>query len=201
MALADTFEQLQDLDLSDIDRIGVWPVFVRAALWVVAVIVIFAAAYFLFIKDLQVQMESAVRKEVQLRKDYEIKAADARYLEDYRAQMATLKDQLEGLVSRLPTETEQPELLVDIDNKASGSGLEDTKLDFQNEVVGDIYIEKPIQMSAKGAYHEFGAFVSGLAGMPRIVTLHNFKLTSESITGALDISITAKTYRYKAQED
>ena len=201
MNLQETFEQIQNLDLSDIDRIGVWPIFVRAALWVAAVVVIFVATYFLFIKDLQVQLGNAERREIQLRSDFEGKAAEAQYLDDYRAQMQTLEEQLQGLVSQLPTETEQPELLVDIEEKGALSGLEITDTDFLDEQVGEIYVERAIKLSATGGYHEFGTFVSGLAGMPRIVTLHDFKLTSESNTGALEIDLTAKTYRYKSQDD
>lgn len=200
MALTDTFEQLQNLDLSDVDRIGVWPIFVRAALWFAAVVVIFVVTYFLFIKDMQLQLQTTERRETQLKTEFENKAAEALYLDEYREQMTTLQEQLQGLLSRLPTESEQPELLEDIDNKALDSGLEDPKYDFPKEVAREIYIERPIQISAKGAYHEFGTFVSGLAGMPRIVTLHDFKLSSESSSGAVSINVTAKTYRYKAQE-
>lgn len=200
MAFRDTIEQIQAIDLSDIDRIGVWPLVVRIALWLLAMVLIFVATYFVFIKDLNLQLESAERKEAQLRQAFETKAHEAQNLEEYRAQMVVLGEQLRGLVSQLPTETEEPGLLEDIAEVGRRSGLDITKTDFQSEVVGEIYIERPIQLSARGGYHEFGAFVSGLAGMPRIVTLHNFKLTADTSGRLLTMNIGAKTYRYKAQE-
>lgn len=201
MALADTIEQIQNLDLSDIDRIGVWPLPVRILLWIIAVVLIFVGTYFAFIKEKNSELQVAENREMQLRADFERKAHEAANLEDYRAQMRAMEEAFEGLIAQLPTDIEVPGLLEDISEKATASSLNMVSQNFQSEKTAEFYIELPIEIKVQGSYHDFGGFVSGIAGLPRIVTLHDFTIDGGGTTGrGLNMTILAKTYRYKTQE-
>ncbi|MGQ9425028.1 type 4a pilus biogenesis protein PilO [Gilvimarinus sp. F26214L] len=201
MALADTLEQIQSVDLSDVERIGVWPIAVRAGIWLAAIAVIFAGTYFLFIKDMNVRLLSAEKKEQQLRKNFESKALEAANLEELKAQMVAMEETFEGLVSQLPSDTEVPGLIEDIEEKGAAAGLNIYSTTFQQERAAEFYVELPIEIKVQGnSYHDLGGFVSGIAGMPRIVTLHNFQISPVGGSRGLNMTILAKTYRYKGQE-
>ena len=194
-------EQLQNLDFNDIDweRIGVWPLPVRILLIVVAVIVIFVGCHFLIVKEKLSQLEFAQEKEQTLKKSFQTKAFDAANLDRYRKQMIEMDKSFGALISRLPSDTEVPDLLEDIDDKGVESRLTIDTIDLQDEVATEFYIELPININVSGGYHEFGAFISGVAGMPRIVTLHDFSIKEKGgQAGLLNMTITAKTYRYNA---
>ena len=199
-------EQLQDFDINEVDwdRIGVWPVAVKIALCIVLIIVLFVACHFFIIKDKNIQLESAQNKEVSLKKSFETKAFEAANLERYRKQMEEMSVILEALISRLPSSIEVPGLLEDIDDKAVEARLDINGIIPQSEVPTEFYIELPISINVTGGYHEFGAFVSGIAGMPRIVTLHDFSISGGgkgNNSELLTMNIVAKTYRYKSQEN
>ena len=105
------------------------------------------------------------------------------------------------MISQLPSDTEVPGLLEDITNKGLLNGLEISTIDLQPEVSREFYVELPIAIVASGSYHDLGAFVSGMAGLPRIVTLHDFSISGTGTnSAALSMNITAKTYRYKDGE-
>ena len=107
-----------------------------------------------------------------------------------------------ALVRQLPSDTEVPGLLEDITNRGIASGLEFTSIDLQPEQAAEFYVELPIKMVVEGTYHDLGAFVSGIAGLPRIVTLHDFDIVpGDESDGSLTLSITAKTYRYKDENE
>ena len=200
MNLAETLEQIQSVDLSDVERIGVWPIAVRAALWLGAIAVIFAGTFFLFVKDMNSQLENAVQKEQQLRRTFESKALDAANLDELKQQMVAMEETFQGLVSQLPSDTEVPGLIEDIEDKGAAAGLNIHSTSFQQERTAEFYVELPIQIKVQGnSYHDLGGFVSGIAGMPRIVTLHDFTITPSSGGRGLDMTILAKTYRYKGQ--
>ncbi|MFL0810374.1 MAG: type 4a pilus biogenesis protein PilO [Agarilytica sp.] len=196
-------EQLQNFDINDVDwdRIGTWPAPAKILVCVVAVVVILVACHFLIVKDKNAELGVAKNREVELRKSFETKAYEAANLERYRAQMREMAGTLQALVSRLPSSIEMPGLLDDLEDKAIESRLEIEAIKPQSEVSTDFYIELPLEINVTGGYHEFGAFVSGIAGMPRIVTLHDFTVVREKQeSGMLKMDITAKTYRYKPQE-
>ncbi|MGH1471776.1 MAG: type 4a pilus biogenesis protein PilO [Cellvibrionaceae bacterium] len=201
MAWQDTLEQIQNIDFSDTDRIGVWPLIVRAFMWVAAITAILVGAYFLFVKDMNLQLASIQQKETQLRQTFEKKAHDAANLEEYRRQMVAMEEAFEGLVSQLPSDTEVPGLLEDIEEKGESTGLNLNSTTFQPEKVAEFYVELPIEVKVQGSYHDLGSFVSSIAGMPRIVTLHDFDILQSKSGRGLDMTILAKTYRYKAQEE
>ncbi|GAB1255919.1 type 4a pilus biogenesis protein PilO [Aurantivibrio plasticivorans] len=201
MAWKDTLEEIQNIDLGDVERIGVWPIAVRAAIWVAAFVVLIAGAYFMFVKDMNDKLQSAENKESQLRSTFEKKAFEASNLDDYRKQMVAMEEAFKGLVSQLPSDTEVPGLLEDIEERGEATGLNLNSTTFKSERAAEFYVELPIEVKVQGSYHDLGSFVSAIAGMPRIVTLHDFTISGSSSGRGLDMTILAKTYRYKSQDE
>lgn len=201
MALQDVIDQLNDFDINDVDwtRMGVWPIAAKVATCVILSIAIVALSYFLFVKDLNVELEKTVSEEETLKSSFRRKAFQAANLQAYRDQMKEMEQSFGALVAQLPSDTEVPGLLEDIDEKGADSGLTINSIDLQPEKTAEFYIELPISINVSGPYHDFGAFVSGVAGMPRIVTLHDYKISKDANGGLLDMTILAKTYRYKSQ--
>lgn len=112
-----------------------------------------------------------------------------------------MEESFGALVSQLPSDTEVPGLLEDITNKGLLNGLDIAVIDLQNEQAREFYVELPISIVASGSYHDLGAFISGMAGLPRIVTLHDFEIsTNRKKPHVLDMKILAKTYRYKDED-
>ena len=204
MALQDTLETLQNLDLNDIkwDRVGVWPLAARVTLCLAAVIFIMGAIYFFSVKDLNIQLQSTIQQEQTLRKTFEEKAFQSAKLDQYRTQMQEMRKTFKDLVSQLPNKTQVPGLLEDIDDKGVTSGLEIESIKLQPEKKGEFYVELPIEIIVTGSFHDFGAFVSDLAAMPRIVTLHDLSIVNaDNSRSKLKMIIQAKTYSYSQLED
>lgn len=196
-------EQLQNFDFNEIDwdRIGVWPLPAKIFVCVLAVIVILFGCHFLIVKDKNRELENIQAQEGDLKRSFETKAFEAANLDRYRAQMEEMSGTLKALVSRLPSSIEMPGLLDDLEDKAIESRLDIRSIKPLPERNTDFHIELPLKISVKGGYHEFGAFVSGIAGMPRIVTLHGFTIKRlKKDQGGLQMDILAKTYRYRPQE-
>jgi type IV pilus assembly protein PilO len=187
--------------LSDPGSVGSWPAAVKFLMASVVFIACLAAGYWFHIKTLQTEFQRVAAEEVGLRADFESKALLASNLEAYRAQMVEMEDIFGELLSQLPGETEVPGLLEDITFTGLGSGLEFSVIQLQNEVAQEFYIELPINMSVVGSFHDFGAFVSGVASLSRIVTLHDFTITAPQNRSELNMQITAKTYRYNSAEE
>jgi len=202
MALQDVIEQLQDFDVNDIDwnRAGVWPVAARVACCAVLAVAIVFAGYFFVVKDLLVQEQKVVAKEEQLRSAFKIKAFQAANLDAYREQMLEMETSFGALVAQLPSDTEVPGLLEDIDEKGAESGLLISSINLRPEKKAEYYVELPISIKVSGTYHDLGNFVSGIAGMPRIVTLHDYSIKKSGTNALLDMTILAKTYRYRGKK-
>ncbi|MDP4650494.1 MAG: type 4a pilus biogenesis protein PilO [Haliea sp.] len=203
MAFEDTLRSLREFDVNniDFDNIGAWPAAVKAILGALLLVVVGAGGYYYHIKDLQLALTGVQAEEQRLRQDYEKKAFQAANLEAYKAQMVEMEESFGALVSQLPSDTEVPGLLEDITNKGLMNGLEINSIALQGEQAREFYVELPIAITATGSYHDLGAFISGMAGLPRIVTLHDFSISAPSGNGnSLNMSITAKTYRYKDGE-
>ncbi len=194
-------EQIQNFDPNELsaDNIGTWPMFVKALVWVVVFVGIIFGGYKFIISDMEMRYSQAQSKEQTLKKSYTDKAYLAANLEAYRKQMAEMEDSFGALISQLPSDTEVPGLLEDITNKGTSSGLDFKKIGLQSEVTKEFYVELPISISVEGAYHDMGAFVSGVASLPRIVTLTDFTIKPLDKDGGrtLQLEIIAKTYRYK----
>jgi len=203
MALADTIEDLKNFDVNDIDiqRMGVWPLPGKVFVCVLLVVVVMVAAYYFKVKDLNMQLERVVAEESNLRSNFEQKSFQAANLEEYREQMENMESTFEVLLSRLPSDTEVPGLLEDIDARGSESGLSINSIRLESEQESEYYMELPISIDVDGSYHDMGSFVSGVAGMPRIVTLHDFTVSRRDAGGELNMQIRAKTYRYKSRDE
>lgn len=202
MSLQDSINKLNEFDINDIDfeKIGVWPLPAKIAVCTLLVVIVMGLTYYLKISDLNVQLASVEAKEKTLRQTFQAKSFEAANLEAYKAQMEEMKVTFDSLLSRLPAKTEVPGLLEDIGTRGSESGLTINSVAIQPDVVAEYYIEVPIAIDVKGGYHDMGGFVSGVAGMPRIVTLHDFTINSLKEDRGLNMKIAAKTYRYKTQE-
>jgi len=203
MAFEDTMRSLREFDVNslDFDNVGSWPIPIKIFIWVLLIAVVLAAGYYYHIEDLQAQLSKVEAEEVELKKDFEKKAFQAANLEAYRQQMVEMEESFGALVSQLPSDTEVPGLLEDITNKGLLNGLEISSIDLQKETAREFYVELPIAINASGSYHDLGAFISGMAGLPRIVTLHDFTINSKgNDANHLSMNIIAKTYRYKDGE-
>lgn len=199
MSFETTLQQIKDFDFNDIDinRAGVWPLPGKIFVCVLISFLIGFGAYYFWVSDLKDELLSVQSSEVTLRKTFEEKSYEAANLDAYKAQMTEMKATFEKLLSRLPQKTEIAGLLEDIGAKGRESGLVINSLGIQPEVISDYYIEVPIGIKVRGGYHDLGGFVSGVASLPRIVTLHDFSIKVTNQGQSLDMDILAKTYRYK----
>ena len=204
MAMNDTLEQIKNFDVNNIDfeKIGVWPLPAKIFVLVLLVIVIFSLTYYVKISDLHDQLDGVKAKELTLRKSYETKSFEAANLDAYRAQMDEMNKTFESLLSRLPSDTQVPGLLDDIGARGRESGLTINATTMESEKSAEFYIEVPFKINVDGGYHDMGGFISGIAAMPRIVTLHDYTIArkKEKDSGLLNMQISAKTYKYKVQE-
>lgn len=203
MALEDTMRSLREFNVGDLDfeNVGSWPAPIKVLIWVALLVAVLVGGYYYHIKDLQLGLAKEQQREITLRKEYEKKAFQAANLEAYRQQMVEMEESFGALVSQLPSDTEVPGLLEDITNKGLLNGLEIASIDLQKERAKEFYVELPIAISASGSYHDLGAFISGMASLPRIVTLHDFKISSKNNNANnLKMEIVAKTYRYKDED-
>lgn len=189
---------MKDIDLNNLDlsTLGSWPMPVKAALIAVICIAVLLLGYFL---DTQKQLEELDRKraeETSLKQDFETKQAKAVQLDAYKKQMEEMKQSFGAMLRQLPSKTEVEDLLVDISQTGLASGIEFLLFQPQAERQIDFYAELPITMQMTGNYHQFGKFVSGIAALPRIVTLHNISISGGKDGGVLTMNVLAKTYRY-----
>lgn len=200
MSVMDSLKSLNELDVSDLDfeNVGSWPVAIKVIAGVFVFVALVAFGYYYHIEGMQKQLAAAQTEEADLRRDYEKKAFEAANLEAYKRQMVEMEESFGALVSQLPSDTEVPGLLEDITNKGELNGLRIDSIVLLDEQSQEFYVELPIDIKAMGSYHDLGAFISGMAGLPRIVTLHDFVITTpEDDTNRLQMSILAKTYRYR----
>jgi type IV pilus assembly protein PilO len=191
------FSELNDLD---INNIAAWPLPVRALVIGTVFVGVLGLGYWLDIKDQRIGLEKAEAKEAELRLTFETRAKKAANLEAYEQQLAEMKESFGAMLRQLPNKTEVAELLVDISQTGLASGLEFTLFKPQAEVPKDFYAELPISIRVKGNYHEFGEFISGVAALPRIVTIHDIDMAPDK-EGELTMNLLAKTYRYIDEDE
>lgn len=180
----------------EFDNIGVWPRLVKTLVMLAVFGLLMGLGYYFKVKDLYAEFDAAVAKEQKLKKQYEERAFEVANLEVYRLQMEQIEKAFQGLLAQLPADTEVPGLLEDITELGLGSSLKIDSITLQPEKAAEFYVELPIGIVVTGGYHDFGAFVSGVAGLPRIVTLHDYSIKPVG-EKMLQLSIGAKTYRYK----
>lgn len=193
---------LQDLNDLDLSNIGIWPTPIKLVLVLVACILVGVGGYYFDTEGQLTRLDSVEKQEVQLRQDFETKQAKAANLEAYRKQLDEMKQSFGAMLRQLPNKTEVAELLVDVSQTGLASGLEFELFKPLGEVPREFYAELPIQIKVTGRYHEFGNFISGLAALPRIVTIHDIKIIEQSKEkSGLLLEATAKTYRYLDEEE
>ncbi len=203
MAFEDTMRSLREFDINDLDfdNVGMWPLPIKMFIWIVLLVGVLVAGYYYHIEDLRLELAKVEKEEDKLKKEYEKKAFEAANLDAYRQQMVEMEESFGALVSQLPSDTEVPGLLEDITNKGLLNGLDISVIDLKNEQAREFYVELPIGISAAGSYHDLGQFISGMAALPRIVTLHDFTISSSGDNPQnLKMNITAKTYRYRDED-
>ena len=193
----------KQLDVSEFNfqNVGVWPLLYRGLVFVGVISVVLIAGYFLHVTDLYGTLNSVEAKEKALRGTYQEKAFEVANLEAYRQQMVELEKSFNVLLGQLPGDTEVPGLLEDITELGYGSSLEIKTISLLPEKAAEFYVELPIKIIAEGGYHDVATFISGVAGLPRIVTLHDYSLKISEKQSRQVFEIEAKTYRYKGQDD
>lgn len=187
-------------DLQDVDTIGIWPAPVKVIITLIIVVGCFAGGYFLHIQNLQAELQQVASEEGSLRIEFEQKAFLAANLEEYRAQTVQMEESFTELLRQLPSVTEVPGLVDDVTETGLGSGLDISDLVLPEEEIQEFYIEIPMNLDVVGDFHDFGTFVSGVASLDRIVTLHDFSIAARN-DSFLAMSIEARTYRYKDVEE
>ena len=201
MALQDQLQQLQNVDFANLDanNIGMWPMALKVIVLVVAFLAAVGGGYYFYVMPLLEEQEGLARQEQTLRSEYESKAGQAANLEELKAQRVEMEESFGALLRQLPTDTEVPGLLEDITLTGLDSGLKFQAIQLQPERRQEFYIELPISITVEGLYHNMGAFVSGVANLSRIVTLHDFRIEPSAGNpdgGELVLQIEARTYRY-----
>ena len=204
MSLSESLESLRKIDFAELDfnNVGSWPVAVKGIACILLLVGAVALGYYLYLEDLQGQLEVSRAEEDSLKQQFSSKAFQAANLDAYKVQMTEMEESFGALLRQLPSDTEVPGLLEDITRTGLGSGLEFEEIKLQPEVVQQFFIELPIQISVVGGYHDLATFVSGVSSLPRIVTLHDFEIKpaeADSVS-RLRMSVLAKTYRYNDQE-
>ena len=188
---------MADFDINDLDlsNIGSWPLTVKGILVAVVAVGVLALGYFVDIQAQQEDLDRITIEEKRLKEDFEIKQAKAASLDAYKAQMVEMEDSFGAMIRQLPSKTEVEDLLVDISQTGLASGIEFQLFKPLAEKHIEFYAELPITLKMTGTYHQFGEFVSGIAALPRIVTLENISIKGGK-KGDLTMDVTAKTYRY-----
>ncbi|HHJ14044.1 MAG TPA: pilus assembly protein PilO [Gammaproteobacteria bacterium] len=191
---------LSDLNDLDLSNVAAWPLPARMVIIGLVFIGVLFAGYWLDIKDQRTTLAKAEQKETQLRKTFENRARKAANLKAYEQQLAEMRESFGAMLRQLPNKTEVADLLVDISQTGLAAGLEFELFKPQSEKPKEFYAELPIKIRVKGDYHEFGEFVSGIAALPRIVTVHDINIKQDN-NGQLAMDMLAKTYRYLDEDE
>jgi type IV pilus assembly protein PilO len=193
-------------DIRNLDRrdIGRWPaVFRWGLIGVVFLVVALCASYYFVWQNQRPELLRAQQEEQELRQTFEQKQRKAANFQAYKEQLKDMERSFGAMLRQLPGKTEVPSLLVDISQTGLAAGLEEKLFQPSSEVRRDFYAELPIKIRLTGSYHQLGTFVSGIAALPRIVTLHDIEIRPENKDSIdqLVLDVTAKTYRYLEEDE
>ncbi|MBP5072948.1 type 4a pilus biogenesis protein PilO [Pseudomonas chlororaphis] len=201
MSLSGGWVQMRRIDLGELEmsNMGAWPALVKGVIAALVMLLVLTLGYNLYLKDLLLQLDQRRADEAVLKQQFASKARLVANLGPYTEQMKAMETAFDLMLRQLPSDTEVPGLLEDISRTGLGSGLEFEEIKLLPEVVQPFYVELPIQITVTGGYHELATFVSGVAGLPRIVTLHDFEIkpVTPEVGSKLRMNILARTYRYK----
>lgn len=205
------FEELKNFDIQDLDvnNMGSWPQPVKMIVLGLIVAIVLGLGWWQFISGELDSLETAQSKEQNLKQEFSTKQAKAANLDAYKNQLKEMQDSFGAMLRQLPGKTEVDSLLVDISQTALAAGLQQQLFKPEGEQPKEFYAELPIKMRYTGSFHEFGAFASGVAALPRIVTLHDIHIApvdqsknkDGDVKGPLVMEVTAKTYRYLDEEE
>ncbi len=198
MSMKDSMDKLNNFDINELDleNIGSWPGPVKVILCVIVFVLVIFLGHHFHLNDLGSSLEREANRETELKQQYQTKAFLAANLDAYRGQMIEMEASFGALIKQLPSDTEVPGLLEDITYTGLGAGLTIDAINLQPEKTHEFYVELPIDVNVRGNYHDLGNFVSGVSGLPRIVTLHDFTIKGDKGSGVLTMQIKARTYRY-----
>ena len=197
---------IDEINSLDTANPGGWPKKFKIGSAVLLVAALLAAGYYFVINDKRIELDELQKKENTLKTTYTTKYKKAAQLDAYREQLEEMEIILQSMLRQLPSKNEMSDLIVDVSQTALASGIDNELFEPGAETLKDFYAEKPISLRMKGNYHDFGAFVSGVASLPRVVilTMHDISLkpTGDSLLGGqLLLEGTAKTYRYLDDEE
>ena len=197
----------------DINNIGAWPRQAQMGFCVILALIIILLGWWLFVRGKQKELEKLEIQETELRTEFENKQGRASNLEPLKQQLAQMEQQLQQMLRQLPSKTEMPDLIVDISQTALATGIQNELFQPAGETKREFYAEKPIALRMVGTYHQFGAFVSGVASLPRVVimTMHDISLQPKDAktnpnarigpNSPLELAGTVKTYRYLDEDE
>lgn len=191
--------KLKEINDLDFEQVAIWPKEIKLVVGLVCAIIVGAICYYAIISSKLPELEQARYDESDLRSKFEAKYRVAVNLAAYKDQLARIEDDFSSMLKSLPTSNETPGLLDDVTFVGTDAGLSFKLLNWQQEIPKEFYTELPIQIEVAGTYHEFGQFASNVANLPRIVTLHDFEISSRN--NNLTLSMQAKTYRAETTEE
>ena len=192
-----------DLNELDVTNLARWPAAAKAVVILFLMGGVIFLGYWFHVKDQLAELAKVEGKEENLKVIFEKKAKQAVNLEAYESQLEEMRESFGAMLRQLPNKTEVADLLVDVSQTGLASGLEFRLFQPRAETPRDFYAELPISIQVVGDYHEFGEFVSGVAALPRIVTVHNVSIdkSGKDTSSSLKMVLTAKTYRYLDEEE
>lgn len=193
-----------ELSSLDINNTGVWPYPAKVAACLLVGVVILFLAWWVLISKKQETLKSLEAQELTLKDTLTQKQGQAANLEPLKLQLVQMEQMLKQMLRQLPSKNEMPDLIVDISQTALATGINNELFEPQPETKREFYAEKPINLRMVGTYHQFGAFVSGVASLPRVVimTMHNISLKPRSPTDpSLELKGTVRTYRYLSDDE
>jgi type IV pilus assembly protein PilO len=192
--------KMSDLNNLTMDNIGTWPIPVKFASVLLLCAAVIGLGYWKLTMPKIEELKGVEAKEVELRTEFEGKQQKAANLEVLKQQLEDIKQTMGELLQKLPSKTQVPDLLQDISQTGLGTGLEFDIFKPSAEVPQEFYVELPIQIQVTGDYHQFGNFISGVAALQRIVTVHDVKIRPTE-GNKLIMNATAKTYRYMDEDE
>ncbi|QER38417.1 type 4a pilus biogenesis protein PilO [Acinetobacter suaedae] len=204
MTVEQFFQQFNTLDMNNY---GSWPWSVKVTCWIFILLAVAALGYFLVIQKQLQTIANAQAREQSLLNEFREKESKLRNLQQYQTQLQEMEANFNQQLEQLPKETEIPSLVEDMNLTGVNSGLKFKNIRLEKEIRQEFFIEQPISLEATGDYHAFGAFATGIASLPRIVTLHDFTVEAKEDTQkksdipVVHYTVKAKTYRYVGADD
>jgi type IV pilus assembly protein PilO len=198
---------MDELNNIDLNNLGNASNPIKYGFLAIVFIVIIAAGIYFDTTNQLASLKTVQKKEIALKSEFTVKADQAAKLDLYKEQLAEMQASFQAILRQLPEKTDVESLLVDVSQTALANGLEIKKFKPSAEEKKGFYAELPIELEVSGTYHDLASFISGVAALPRIVTMHDLKLEQkkgtkdEPVSDKLQMTATAKTYRYLREDE